>query len=113
MELSITEVFGPGATQSATQFTVLKADLPGLTPSAGNSPDAIVLSQLNKWVSTYTPAARTANPDISIVATLQPIPQVQGLFTDPNNPVAYDVSTYQIQVFVPRQVVPPSPDDVE
>ena len=113
-ELNLTEVFGTGATQTSTNVTLLKADLTGLTPVAANSPDAVTLALLNKWTTTYTTAARQANPDISIVATMQPIPQVQGLFP-PTVSVAqaFKVYTYTIQVFVPETVTAPSPDDVE
>lgn len=35
-EPSLTEVFGPGATQTATTLTITKADLPGLTAAIDN-----------------------------------------------------------------------------
>ena len=40
-EPTLVEVFGAGATQTATTITIAKADLAGLTPSATNTAEAL------------------------------------------------------------------------
>lgn len=44
----LTQVFGPGATQTATTVTILKADLQtvGLTPSATNTAESLYVALL-------------------------------------------------------------------
>jgi hypothetical protein len=112
-ELALTDVYGASATQSSTTVTFTKSELDGLVPSASNATDSITLAILNQWTDTYTAAARTANPDQSIVATMQPIPQIVGNFPPaPAPPTAFKVYTYSVQVFVPEPVTAPSPGDV-
>jgi hypothetical protein len=65
-EPTLVEIFGAGATQSATAITILKADLPGLTASATNTAESLFAGILLKAESNLTTAARDTNPDRSI-----------------------------------------------
>jgi hypothetical protein len=65
-EPTLIEVFGAGATQTATTVTILKADLPGLTASAANTAESLLAGIVIKAGATLTVASRTANPDQSI-----------------------------------------------
>lgn len=47
-EPSLAAVFGAGASQTATTITILKADLPGLTASANNTPESLLAGILLK-----------------------------------------------------------------
>lgn len=47
-EPTLTAVFGPGATQTATTITIAKADLPGLTASATNRAESLLAGILLK-----------------------------------------------------------------
>jgi hypothetical protein len=64
-EPTIQEIFGAGATQTATTITILKSDLP-MTASATNRGEQ-VLAAINKKASTVlTTDTLDANPDRSI-----------------------------------------------
>ena len=65
-EPTLIQIFGAGATQTATAITILKADLPTLTPSATNTAESLLAGVLIKASSVLTVANRTANPDQSI-----------------------------------------------
>jgi hypothetical protein len=75
-ELSLTQVLGAGATQDATKITILKADLVGLTANANNRADALAVGILNLLTDAYTPAARAADKEVSLIALPQ-VPQIQ------------------------------------
>ncbi len=47
-EPTLTQVFGAGATQTATTITITKADLPGLTASASNRAESLLIGILLK-----------------------------------------------------------------
>ncbi|NWF58116.1 MAG: hypothetical protein HXY43_02045 [Fischerella sp.] len=47
-EPTLTEVFGGGATQTATTITINKSDLPRLTASANNSAESLLVGILLK-----------------------------------------------------------------
>jgi hypothetical protein len=67
-EPSLTAVFGSGATQTADEIVISKADLVvvGLTPSANNSPESLLTAILKKAEITLTTANYDLNPDQSI-----------------------------------------------
>jgi hypothetical protein len=65
-EPTLIEVFGAGATQTATAITILKADLSGLTASSTNTAESLLAAILLKAEAALTPTARDANPDQSI-----------------------------------------------
>lgn len=111
MELSLTDVLGPGATQTATTITISKADLAGLTANTNNTADSIAVAILNRFITVYTPTIRSTNKDVSLVAELSSIPSVEGDFT-PNAPyAAYTASNYNIAVYKPYPSTTPSPND--
>lgn len=60
-------VFGPGATQDATTITILKADLPGLTPAIDNNGEQIFSGVMVRAKGHLTQVNQDANPDQSIV----------------------------------------------
>lgn len=63
---SLTDVFGAGATQTATTVTIAKADLPGLTAAATNNGQQILAGILLRAGIKLTPTNRTSDPDIKI-----------------------------------------------
>ena len=67
-EPSVKLVFGDGATQDATTLTISKADLTsvGLTPSATNTAESLLLAIVLKFKSVLTEAARDTNIDQSV-----------------------------------------------
>lgn len=60
---TLTEVFGAGATQTATTVTILKADLPGLTPAANNTAESLVVAIALKTKANLTTTAREGDID--------------------------------------------------
>lgn len=60
-EPTLTEIFGAGATQTATQLTVNKADLPGLTASATNTAESLLVGILLKAKEKLTTVSQDAN----------------------------------------------------
>lgn len=65
-EPTLIEVFGAGATQTATALTISKADLTGLTASATNSAESLLAGIILKAGTALTTTARDSNPDQSI-----------------------------------------------
>jgi hypothetical protein len=63
---TLVEIFGAGASQSATAITILKADLPGLTASATNTGESLLAGIILKAAINLTPTNRDNNPDQSI-----------------------------------------------
>jgi hypothetical protein len=61
----LTEVFGTGATQTATTITILKADL-DLTATATNRAEQLLAGIIKKAAATLTPANYGTNPDQSV-----------------------------------------------
>lgn len=67
-EPTLTQIFGAGATQTATTLSIAKADLAavGLTASATNTAESLFVALLLMAKNTLTPAAQETNPDQSI-----------------------------------------------
>lgn len=65
-EPTIQDVFGAGATQTATAITILKSDLPTLTPAAVNRGEQMFMAIILKAQSDLTTAARDLDLDRSI-----------------------------------------------
>jgi hypothetical protein len=65
---TLIQVFGASATQTATDLTIKKADLVavGLTPSATNTAESLLLAIALLAKTTLTPANRTSNLDQTI-----------------------------------------------
>lgn len=66
---SINDVFGPAATQTATTFTIAKADLPTLTPGPDNNGQELWVALLLQSAKKLNPTARGTDPDIKIEIT--------------------------------------------
>lgn len=75
-EPSLTDIFGNGATQDATTFTILKGDLVavGLTVSANNKGESILAAILKKASQTLTSDNRDVNIDQSVLVYLSNTP---------------------------------------
>lgn len=67
-EISITDLFGANATQTATELIIVKADLVpvGLTPAANNSGESLLAGIVKRAQTVLTPANFDTNPDQSI-----------------------------------------------
>lgn len=61
-----TEVFGPGFTQTATHFTIAKADLPGLSAAIDNRAEQLFVGIILKAKSVLTSERQDSNPEQSI-----------------------------------------------
>ncbi|QSJ18750.1 hypothetical protein JYQ62_08315 [Nostoc sp. UHCC 0702] len=65
-EPTLTEVFGPGATQTADTITIVKADLPRLTPAALNRAESLFAGIVLKAQSELSKTGFDNNLDQSI-----------------------------------------------
>lgn len=67
----LTAVFGANATQDATALTISKSDLvsTGLTPSATNTAESLLLAIVLKFKAVLTDTARDTNVDQSVAVT--------------------------------------------
>jgi hypothetical protein len=66
MEPTLTGLFGAGASQTSTLLTLLKADLIGLTASANNTGEGLLVALLLLWEAQLTPENQTTNAAQSI-----------------------------------------------
>ena len=69
-EPTLTQIFGAGATQTATTLTISKADLTGLTASANNSAESLFVGMLLNAMNSLTQANFDSNPDQSLVVAI-------------------------------------------
>lgn len=65
-EPTLQQVFGAGATQDATTLTILKANLTGLTASANNTAESLLVGIVIKAKSFLTTTNQESNPEQSI-----------------------------------------------
>ncbi|HEY9672244.1 MAG TPA: hypothetical protein V6D11_12420 [Waterburya sp.] len=67
--LSINDIFGANATQTADRFTITKSDLPTLTPKADNNGEQLLVAVILAAAAKLTDANRANNDDqrVSIV----------------------------------------------
>lgn len=67
-EPTLTQVFGAGATQTATTISINKADLAtmGLTASATNTAESLFVALLLLAKNNLSPSALETNPDQSV-----------------------------------------------
>lgn len=65
-EPTLIDLFGAGATQTATTITIAKADLPGLTASAANRAEALLVGILLKMKTTLSKTNFDNNIDQSV-----------------------------------------------
>jgi hypothetical protein len=68
-EPTLSQVFGSGATQNSTTITITKADLAGLTASASNTAESLVIALALKWKSYLNQTNFDANIDQSLVVS--------------------------------------------
>lgn len=60
-DYTLSEVFGPGASQDATTLTIDKTDLPSLVAAADNSAESLLVALLLKWMNGLTETNRIAD----------------------------------------------------
>jgi len=65
-EPTLTTVFGAGASQTSTTITITKADLPGLTAAANNTPESLLTAILLKAQTSLSKDNFDSNTDQSI-----------------------------------------------
>ncbi len=65
-EPTLVQVFGASATQTATTLTITKADLPGLTASANNTAESLLVAILLKAKTQLTDANQALNIEQSL-----------------------------------------------
>ena len=96
-EPTLVQIFGAAATQTATTITIAKADLAsvGLTASATNTAESLLVAILLKAKSVLTPLALETNPDQSITVTEADF-NFQTLIT--RNNAIYRQSSYAINL---------------
>lgn len=63
---SLTDVFGPGATQTAATITLSKSDFPTLTASVTNNGQQLFTAMLLKAAAKLSSTNRTADADVKI-----------------------------------------------
>jgi hypothetical protein len=68
-EPTLQQVFGAGANQTSTVLTIAKADLTGLTASANNTAESLLVAIILKAQAYLTQANFDADIDQSIVIT--------------------------------------------
>jgi hypothetical protein len=70
-EPSLQQIFGAAATQTATTLTIAKADLAtvGLTATATNTAESLLVALLLKAKEVLTPVALETNPDQSLTVS--------------------------------------------
>ncbi|MCC5606647.1 hypothetical protein LC612_07565 [Nostoc sp. CHAB 5834] len=66
VELSLTDIFGAGATQDASTITIQKSSLPRLTPSANNTAESLFTGIVLKGQTNLTQTNFDTNIDQSI-----------------------------------------------
>lgn len=91
-EPTLQEVFGAGATQTATTITILKADLPGLTAAADNRAEQLWVGIFLKAMAKLTQASQNANPEQNIVIR---VPDFGASSIETRNNIAYRQNVFE------------------
>jgi hypothetical protein len=65
-EPTLEQVFGAGTTQDANSITLLKSNMPGLTPSSSNTAESLLVGIVLKAKVNLTADNQALNPDQSI-----------------------------------------------
>jgi hypothetical protein len=105
-EPTLEQVFGPGATEDATNITIPKANLPGLTVAASNRAESLFLGIVQLGAENLTQLTFAANPDQSLVVAYAS----RDLTTrDGNDNVRHN---YFLSAYVPTPISVVTPDDV-
>lgn len=96
MEPTLVQVFGAGAVQDSSTLTIQKSALAanGLTPSANNTGESLVVALFKQWQTYLTPANLDANAEqqISIENSYQ------GIITRNDTQYRQFVKTINLQV---------------
>lgn len=118
---TITDVF-PGATQTATQITIPKAALLGLTANANNTGGGVVAGLIAAMLAYYTPTRRGGNlnaiPAVPADLDVSAICELGRVSTETqygaNNEAIYsDEQEISLRFFRPRAGASFDPDDYE
>ena len=106
-EPTLQQIFGANATQTATTLTISKADLAavGLSASATNTAESLLVALLLKAGASLTDANLQANPDQSISI----VDSFESLVT--RNNTSYRQKTYSINLQKLDANTPISPND--
>jgi hypothetical protein len=106
-EPTLTQVFGTSAAQDATTLTITKADLTGLTPSANNTAESLLVAIIVKALSALTQTNFDSNTDQSIyIATGFPTFTFRGINND-----SYRIDQFTINLAKPDTAATIDPDD--
>jgi hypothetical protein len=110
-ELSLTQVFGAGTTENATTLTIPKSNLGGVIPAATNPADSLAAGLIIRLNSVYTQAARAANPDQSLVVSLNALPStaINLTVSPPQNLLVY---RFNCEIYSPFDVTPLDPNSL-
>ncbi|MDJ0674398.1 MAG: hypothetical protein QNJ36_03180 [Calothrix sp. MO_167.B42] len=73
-EPAFTDVFGEGATQTETTITIPKANLPGLTAVAENTPESIIAGLCLLLTTTLSTTNQTNNADQQVTVAYSGFP---------------------------------------
>lgn len=96
----LTTLFGAGATQDATTLTIQKSSLPGLTPTASDNSEKLLVGLLRRWI-----LGQDTSTDAQVVVRRQ-----LGGVVERNGPKQR--FTYVIDLYAPYQGdTEPDPDD--
>jgi hypothetical protein len=73
-EPTLVQVFGANATQTSTDLVIKKSDLAdtGLTPSASNTAESLLLAIVLKFKATLTDAARDTDQSVAVTDGFSP-----------------------------------------
>lgn len=107
MEPSLTTVFGPGATQTATTVTIAKADLPRLTAAANNTAESLLVGIMLRAQTGLPQSGFDADLDQSIYVA-QGFPQFTFRGT---NQAPYRVDQLTVNLAKPDTAGTIDPDD--
>jgi hypothetical protein len=111
-ELSLTAIFGAGATQSIDDLVISKSDLvaKGLTASANNSAESLLTALVKLWADELTEEGRDENIDQSIAVVQDAVPSFVSRI-DGVNSITYVRDTFSIQLDKAYSAVEIDPDD--
>jgi hypothetical protein len=98
---SLTDVFGPGASQTATTVTVAKTDFPTLTPTSDNNGQELFVGIILQAIKKLNPTARGTDPDIKIEITYTG----QAVYPGPDKNDRQDSYTIVLHKDVPQEMV--------
>ncbi|MBH8575459.1 hypothetical protein I8752_21090 [Nostocaceae cyanobacterium CENA369] len=78
LPLTLTQIFGAGATQDSQYLVIPKSDLPGLTPSSNNTAESLVVALLLKALENFEGVLTDENGNTITDENNNPITYYQG-----------------------------------